>query len=287
MTIYVELAVIENFLVSFILLSLSAKILRIKFSVVNNIIASLTGAIFAVILPVFKLPKFLDFAVKVILCFALTKIAFFHHAKKKKLLHASLTFLGVTFALGGLIYAIYAVFDIKEDAYSLFSLSILIPLIISAFCMYLYYILLVKLLKVLSKRIHVSKYIYSIKVSVAGKMEIFSGFYDSGNRLTDRESGLPVSIISIKMFSKLCPNVSIADVLLERETGLKNAHFVSYEVVGARKKILVFEPDEFLISSGDQNWSFQKCLVGVALKNFNDTIEYDMLLNGGISMEGV
>ena len=288
MTVYVEIALIENFLISFILLTLTAKVLKIRSSKTSLIIASLVGAIFAVLFPLILVGKMGNFALKTLLCIVMTKLALGASVKRKKLLHACVTFLGLTFALGGVIYACYAVFEIKENSYSLFNLSIFTPLSITVGCIVIFYKLFTKLLMVISKRVKISKYIFSIKLCVAGKREQISAYYDSGNRLIDKQSGLPINILSVKLFSKLCPNISIADVILEKQIDLKNAHFVSYEVVGARKKILVFEPDEFLVLADEKGeWNSTKCLLGVALKNFNDTIDYDMLLNGGISMEGL
>lgn len=113
------------------------------------------------------------------------------------------------------------------------------------------------------------KFEYQVTITYNSNTYRCKAYLDSGNTLEDT-SGLPVVIIDYKTFLHLT-GVNFFD-LASKNLCLKNSHFLEYNSVGTKSKMLVFEPNEVLVDG-----SPKKCLLGLSVgANFG---EYSALLN--------
>ena len=112
MEIYIEYALAENFLLDAMLLWLSLKAAKQKIIFWRIALASVLGAVFAVVFPLLDVGKafayILKFAVGILICL----IAVNGKGIGRYALTA-LLFFGFSFALGGALLAVYSAFSIE------------------------------------------------------------------------------------------------------------------------------------------------------------------------------
>ncbi len=114
MTVYIEYAFLENFLLDGVLLYLSVRIARGKLVVWRLVCAAAIGGVEAVVFPLFALPVWAAYAVKVV-GGALIAVAAVSGKNVKTYFAAIVAFFLCTFALGGLLTAAYSFFGVETE----------------------------------------------------------------------------------------------------------------------------------------------------------------------------
>ena len=128
-------------------------------------------------------------------------------------------------------------------------------------------------------------FIKNVKLVVNGRLLEFKGFLDTGNRLCDSKTGLPVIILSVKSMGKYFSKDELENLILNqgKNSDFKNVHLVSYGTVsGDSKKMIVFDAEKIIINSSNKEYITNRFVVGLSYRVFNDAINYDILLNGSL-----
>ncbi len=110
------------------------------------------------------------------------------------------------------------------------------------------------------------------------KVECFA-FLDSGNFLSDNLTDKPVSLINLNVFCKLFPQASVQKLLGGElvEMGLKNAHYIDFDTLNAKNRILVFEVERIAIGANE----IERVMVGLSLKEFD--FDSDVILHNNFA----
>lgn len=189
MVVYIEFAVLENFLLDALLLSLALKFARAKISVVRLFFASLVGAAEAVLFPLFALPAAVTLLLK-LLGGALASLVAAPKGTMKSYLCITAAFFVFTFLLGGTLSALSppiagALGDEKSRYRSAFFVLAGAGIFFAA--AHLGMGALFRYKKIVQS-------VLPCKLSAGGKTWNMKGFADTGNCLTFR--GEPVCLIS-------------------------------------------------------------------------------------------
>ena len=117
------------------------------------------------------------------------------------------------------------------------------------------------------------KLTHSCTLKIADKAIPISGYLDTGNKLVDTLSGLPVVIVNICAIKKFISSQMYADILFATNASSKflQIHKLKYATVSGTSFMTVFTPKLFLVG-GKQ----VKVAVGITSQNSN---ECDALLN--------
>ena len=113
MTIYIDVILIENLLINYIILFATAVVLKLKVKHVRLILASLVGAIYTIISYVSGLRIYSNFLLKLILSIIIIYIAF-NPQNLKKTLKFTLIFYLTSFVFGGAAFALIYVVKPQE-----------------------------------------------------------------------------------------------------------------------------------------------------------------------------
>ena len=105
MTIYVDVVLLENICMNYIILFSTTYIMKIKRKHIRLFLSSLVGAVYAVLAYAEIVPLYANFIVKVILSIVMVYIAFYPK-NFKGLLKELIVFYLVSFALGGCAFAL-------------------------------------------------------------------------------------------------------------------------------------------------------------------------------------
>ncbi len=292
MVVYVELAIFNNFVVSMVLLLLTKRVCLAEGKFYRIILSCLFSSGLSLVFPLISQYELLTLTAKIltgILCVAIA----FKTKHITKLVKYFLTYLGLTLAFGGVVYAVYNIFNLNlseaKFANSTFILAVLaIYIILFAFVFNVFYFA-----KMLNKHKKASAFVYKVKLTINNKTYSTCAFLDSGNRLKDN-SGEGINIVTYSFLSKFLPPDSLTSIITNSLTqvesdipidvDLKDAHFVEYSSVGAnRQKMFVFSANSIEIENGKTFKKLESPRLGVMFKKFADSIDYDILLSGDIA----
>lgn len=244
MQVWVELALIENFCMDFVLLYCAKLVSKNSAHVARIAVSSALGACFAVAFPLFGLDGVWAVVVKIIsgliICLISGKFKSF-----KAYLKLSALFTAFTFVLGGALIAVFSLTGLDyspASGYVLSSVPVGIPLFFG--------LVLIIFARKLSARLKkTSRQEVKCRIWLNGAFVDINGFFDSGNKV--QKGGVPVSVIP------LISAVKITDVERIKEE-------VKIHTVAGSKKLKVFTADKIEIYEGENVNTLNKVLIGIS-----------------------
>ncbi len=222
MIVYIEYVILDNFIIDFIILYSTAKLLKLDIKPFRLILSSILGVGFAFLTPYINIHNALLFIIKLLMGVILTYVAF-KWTKAKKFFLAYFVFLFLTFLLGGICYGLQGFIQSMQvvDGTVTYSADFPVSLIIVA--IFIFFILG----KNLYASIKSKKKYTRISVIYQGHTLILNALIDSGNQLIDGKTKLPISFLSKKDFLNKFGNVdfknesSYQNLLCKTITGTK------------------------------------------------------------------
>ena len=208
MQVYIEYAILDNFFVDYFLLRQAAVILRLKFKKRRLLLSSVIGTTVAVVLPLFDLPTVVGFVVKILLGTVISFTAVDHRNFKGYLKYFNV-FLLLTFLLGGVIIGIMSLLGIPYDFEAYYS-NKLLPIGLNVLFGYLIYFGIRKFVDRFVSSVMIAPDLYDAEVFINGVSFKAVAFFDSGNRLKDEKTGLPIIICNQKFFDKLTSSTRLS-----------------------------------------------------------------------------
>lgn len=199
MIVYLDVLLIENFLINFFLIVVSIQLLRFKFKYRRVIIASILGSVYTLTilfenLHMFTLIPFKILIVLFMLLIVIGKRSIITFCKSIAIFFVvSIAFSGFcfVFAMAENPYNITGAFTIKNysSKYLLFSLIILY---ISSFRIYAFF----------KERAIINNFLYKLEFELNGEQVNTMAFLDTGNELVEPATMLPVIILEKQVIAK-------------------------------------------------------------------------------------
>ncbi|MBQ7579313.1 MAG: sigma-E processing peptidase SpoIIGA [Clostridia bacterium] len=282
MKIYIEYVVIDNLIINFLLLLITSKCLHLKANKLRLILSAMLGTAVAVLLPLINMQMWLLILTKCALGIMMVLIAY--KIKNFKTFAISLiVFVSLTFLMGGAcVSLILLVGGNINTNYSSMGYDAKIPLGLMLLIISAYIWLISIIARHFYRRRDCVNFMAKVTLELNGHTAVFNGFIDSGNRLFDNKTGLPVIIVS-KSALKNVLTKEVLQKIEENQTNpnkeLKTAHFIQYSTLsGKTKPMLVFAPHKLEYEFKGKKF-ISNVMVGVADYNFCDSISYDALLH--------
>ena len=200
MQVYAEYALLENFCMDFTLLVAAKYASKNPAKYWRIALASVLGACFAVVYPLFGVGGAAGIAIKLFAGGAMCALAGKYQSVKGYVKFTAL-FTAATFLTGGLLIAVFSLAGVKYaegGGYLLSSVPVGIPL----FCV-LALVLIIR--KVRNKIVSVRNVEADCRIYSGGLEAACPAFYDSGNKVYFK--GAPVSIIPARVAKKLAKNI--------------------------------------------------------------------------------
>ncbi len=247
--VYIEVIFFNNLSIDIFLVFNSLVLRKRKMSKIRIAFSSIIGAIFAILY--LFVPIYAQIIIKILLA-PFMSIIFDKYKDIKDYLFSTLTFISLTYLLGGIVFGIQNLIGIEITKYLL-----LAAIIVSLF---LCEIIVLKLAKTASKR---HKIIKNAKVFIDGKMCEFRALYDSGNALIDTLTGLPVAVLSKSGINKF----SALDI--GKNDNIEG--FITANTLSGTTEIPLIFVDKIVVENIEYN-----CLIALSDKDFDDC---EMILN--------
>lgn len=213
MTIYIDVIILENLIMNYIILYAVGLISKVKINYLRILIASLIGAIYAIIEYVSKFDIYSNIILKTILSIILVFIAF-NSNNLKDLSKQILLFYLTTFTFGGIAtYLIYVIkpqnIIIKNGIYS--GIYILKVLLIGAI---LGFVIITIAFKIVKNKMNKKDLFCKIKIYLNQKYITVDAMIDTGNMLKEPISGDSVIIVERTELYNLIPKEILNNINL-------------------------------------------------------------------------
>ena len=287
MTVYVEYVIINNMVINAILLWFTFRTIKHRPVKWRILLSAAIGTAFALVIPLIVIPGVGG-------AFAMIGIKFFMGAfmvfvacgnmKFVRQVLFFLLFLSYTFAFGGAIYGLAFAFGSAQSSMLFFTQNTSVPIGVFAGGAFAFGFLMSKLIKFLNVRHSINNYLRDVIITYKDNKFKITSYLDTGNRLVDPKSNAPVVIITMSLFLKMFPDISVDRIALNKLAGenIDDGHYINFSTIERQSQMFVFAPSSFEIIDRKTKTAHQNVRLGVSMKGFRDAVKYDALLNANL-----
>ena len=204
MTIYLDVVLLENLCMNYIILFATGYIMKLKQKQWRLVLSSLLGSIYAVVSYLEILPLYSSFAVKMLLSVGMVYLAY--KANGIKMLAKQLVlFYLVSFVFGGCAFALLY-FVKPQDIFMRNGVYVgTYPLKIALLGGIVGFIITYIAFKVVKTRLKRKDMIYDVKITLHEKSLNLKAMLDTGNLLKEPITGMPVVVVEKEKLYSLMP----------------------------------------------------------------------------------
>ena len=289
MTIYIDVIIVENLIMNYIILYATGTISKVKISYLRIFCSSLIGAIYAITEYTFKLNIYSNIIIKTILSVIIIYVAF-NPQNIKKMCKQLIIFYVTTFTFGGIAtYLIYVLkpqnIIIKNGMYvGTYVLKVIfIGAIIGTIILFIAF-------KQVKNKITKKDMICKIKIKINGKEKTLDEMVDTGNMLKEPITGTPVAVVERTSLYDLLPKEILnntesilggdfknipEDIKREYIPKLKIIPFAS---LGKQNGMLVGIKPEKIEIINEQTEENKNAIIGIYNKSLTKKGEYNALI---------
>ena len=204
MTVYVDVVLLENLCMNYIILFGTGYIIKLKIKHWRILVSSSIGAVYAILAYMGIFPLYANIVVKIILSLCMVYIAFNPKNIKAIIKELALFYL-VSFALGGCAFALLYIVR-PQDIFMKDGVYIgTYPLKIALLGGIVGFIITYVAFKVVKTRMNKNELIYEIVLKINEKELTTKVMLDTGNMLKDPISNNPVVLIEKKILYNILP----------------------------------------------------------------------------------
>lgn len=199
MIVYLDILLLENFLINLFLLTITIQTIKKKISTLRLICSSIIGSIYVitVVIPWLHILTSIFFKIGIVLLMIFISLGY---KDLVALVKGTIIFILYSMLLAGVIFYI-TIQSNQEISSGSFIYNFSYKNIILAL-MFLYLILNRVVMYVKDRRLIMS-YIYKMEVIINGKQTEIKTFLDTGNELREPVTNLPVVIVERQLFKEL------------------------------------------------------------------------------------
>lgn len=223
MTIYVDIVLLENLCMNYIILFGTGYIIKVKIKQIRIFASSLIGAIYAILAYTGIFPLYANIFIKVILSICMVYIAY-NPKNVKAIIKELVVFYLVSFALGGCAFALLYIVR-PQDIFMRNGVYIgTYPIKIALLGGIVGFIITYIAFKVVKTRLTKGELIYDMVIKVNNKEVKTKVMLDTGNMLKDPISNIPVALIEKSILYDILPKE-----LLENSKNMIGGDFTESE----------------------------------------------------------
>ncbi|NLL30990.1 MAG: sigma-E processing peptidase SpoIIGA [Clostridiales bacterium] len=264
MIVYIDILIIENFIINLFLLLITMKLLRYDYSK-RIYLAAAIGAFYTVV--IFLESKFLSSMIVKILMAAIMVIICQRKIRFKNTIRMVSVFFIVSFILSGISLG----FSLMDNQYSVFqnfqikNFSIKY-LIIGTMIVY---IGLNRILDLIKERSLIKNFIYDIEIRDNKNILYLKGLLDTGNALREPVTNLPCIIIENELIN-----------LLDVENYEK--YYISYNTITEKGSLQGFKSKKIRIRGKNNEWVNVEAIICSSENKLSKENEFNALLSRGV-----
>ena len=289
MEIVVEYVLIDNLVINFLILNLSAKLLKVRenFLSLRLLSSAALGAVCSLISPLLNLPSYLQIVFKLVLGLLMVRIGLNPTGFKKNMV-SYFVFLLLTAAMGGVCFGIVFLLSGEIESGFVLIYNMEIPVGAIILVVWLVYLGIAKLFCAYEKRKLFGTFVFKAEIKNNGKTIEFDVFLDSGNTLTDPISLKPVMIVDYSLFRKIF-DLPLEKILMKKigKEDISGSHYIDFGTVGNGGKMLVFEVESVVLRAGEKETEIKSPAVGLTFSKLQKSFNCEGLIGVEFAKEFV
>jgi stage II sporulation protein GA (sporulation sigma-E factor processing peptidase) len=291
--IYLDILILENLVINYLILSVTAKFSRLKVSTLRLFAGSIVGALYVVFIilqPSIKI-YYTTFA-KVLLSIFIIAVTF-SPRKVLPFIKTLVMFYISTFIFAGAALAFLffnqqggfvrngIVYVFGQSKWSLMVFSFLtVGIIIKIFW------------EVIQSRITKERLVISVKISFDDRVINLSALIDTGNSLKDPLTNIPVMVVEFKALQELLPieiksifensqenDLNSVTAIISKSKWFSRFRLIPFSSLGKENGMLIgFKPDFIEIGEGEERRGIKNVIVGIYNRSLSRNEKYKALL---------
>ncbi|MGL4739829.1 MAG: sigma-E processing peptidase SpoIIGA [Sarcina sp.] len=267
MTIYIDVLLLENFLINFFLLTMTLQILSYDFKNRKIFLSSILGSFYTLVILFDELSIFTNIIFKVLVVLIMIKIIL-SKIKIIELIKSVGVFFFVSVCFSGFCF-MFAMAENPYDITKAFTINNYSSKVLLFSCIILY-LALSRIYTYLKKRSIVKGLLYELRFIFKGQDVNIRSFLDTGNELVEPATGLPVIIIE----------KGIIDI----ESFVNSEKFIiPYRVVnGMTNKIEGIKISNVMLKGADGEVKIADAVIGITQSKLSRDGSFQALLPRGI-----
>ena len=292
MTIYIDVVLIENLIMNYIILLATGLILKIKIKHIRLIIGSLLGAIYTIIGYIGILEIYSSFILKIILSIMIVYIAYYPQTLKK-MWKELLFFYLTSFVFGGVAFSLIYIVKPQEIIMKNGLFLGTYPLKTVILGAIVAFVIIITAFKIIKNKISKKDLICEITVEIEDKKIITKALIDTGNMLKEPITNTPVVVIEHTLLYDVIPK-EILNHLEEIIGGdfkeipeeIKNKYvsklkLIPYSSLGKQNGMLLgIKAKKLIIVKGEEKEKIEKenIILGIYDKSLTKKGEYRAII---------
>lgn len=292
MTIYIDVVLIENLIMNYIILLATGLILKIKIKHIRLIIGSLLGAIYTIIGYMGILEIYSSFILKIILSIMIVYIAYYPQTLKK-MWKELLFFYLTSFVFGGVAFSLIYIVKPQEIIMKNGLFLGTYPLKTVILGAIVAFVIIITAFKIIKNKISKKDLICEITVEIEDKKIITKALIDTGNMLKEPITNTPVVVIEHTLLYDVLPK-EILNHLEEIIGGdfkeipeeIKNKYvsklkLIPYSSLGKQNGMLLgIKAKKLIIVKGEEKEKIEKenIILGIYDKSLTKKGEYRAII---------
>lgn len=289
MTIYLDVILLENLCMNYIILFATGLIQKINIKQGRILLASLLGGIYAILSFAPVLPVYSSIFFKILISVVMVYVAF--KAKNAKILFKQLIlFYLVSFAFGGCAFALLYFVKPQDILMRNGFLTGTYPLKIAILGGIVGFVIVNIAFRLVKGRVSKKDMFCMVKIVFQGKSTCFKAMIDTGNLLKDPMSGMPVVIVEAKQLEEIIPRQVIQNLnhILGGEQKQVNQipeeyvskfRVIPFSSLGKQNGLLLgFKADSITVIQEEKEKEIKKVIVGISYQDLTQNGLYTGLI---------
>lgn len=280
MIVYIDIILLENLCMNYIILFATAYIMKLKISHIRLVASSGIGAIYSIMLYMQILPIYSNLIMKIVLSIAMVYIAYMPR-NIKNIVKQLIIFYLISFAFGGcafaLLYFIKPENIIMKNGVYIGTYPIKIALLGGIVGFVVTYIAF----KIIKNRASKRDIIYPLEIKINEKSISMNALLDTGNMLKDPITLMPVIVVEKEMLYDFLPKEILNNLEKiiggdTKEVTEKNVEYMSkfriipYNSIGRQNGLMLgFKADKVKIIIDDEEKEVNNAIIGIFNESFN------------------
>jgi len=289
MTIYLDLILLENIIMNYIIILATGMICRVNIKYIRVFLSSLLGAIYAIITYIVKLQLYNNQITKIVVSVCMVYIAF-NCSNIKIMLKQLVIFYLTSFCFGGAAY--YLLYNLSPNLIKTINGYFfgIYPIKIAILGGILGFFIINISFKIIKNKLNKKDMLYNIEIFYKENKANIKVMLDTGNLLKDPITNIPVLIVeSKKLKSIISENIlrNIEDIIYDNniekidEDIKTRCSIIPFSTIGKTNGIIIgFRPDYIKIYTDDGEKIRKKVIIGI----HNNKIAKNGLYSGLIGL---
>jgi len=283
LTIYADQMFLENFIMNFIILYMTAVFSRVEYKWYRVTLSAVVGALYVIASFIFYFYDFHQILLKLLLSIALVLIAF-PMKKVADFVRTLFCFYAITFFIGGVSFGLSFMLNIYtiQDNGVIYVSDF--PVVIVAGAVLVSVMLIRYLMMFLKNKASIERFIYPIEIFIGDRQIKINAFFDSGNNVTEPLSDYPVIFLEKTIFSDFLPLKVIEEIerktyLVENNEWKKRFRLIPISTVNNEKAILAgIKSDKVIVHTPNEEKELNNAILVYCERQLSKNGEYFALI---------